>query len=126
MFWKKMSFLIRTIEAIFETFQWKKIDGGGPVFEATVPLPRSMASSLLALPRSCHDLVMILTSVPCIMMYHDLDKGTMVNHDLARFIMIMARVPWLRALGEHGKESMLQHSLQCEAGNVDAFRTDKF
>ena len=27
-----------------------------PVFEAMVPLPRSMASSLLALPRSCHDL----------------------------------------------------------------------
>ena len=27
-----------------------------PVFEAMVPLPRSKASSLLALPRSCHDL----------------------------------------------------------------------
>ena len=25
------------------------------VFEALVPLPSSMASSLLALPRSCHD-----------------------------------------------------------------------
>ena len=27
-----------------------------PVFEAMASLPRSMASSLLALPRSCHDL----------------------------------------------------------------------
>ena len=26
------------------------------VFEALVPLPSSMATSLLALPRSCHDL----------------------------------------------------------------------
>ena len=49
----------------------------------------------------CHDLVMILTSVPCIMICHDLDKGTMVNHDLARLNMIMARVPWLRTLGRH-------------------------
>ena len=49
---------------------------------------------------SCQDLAMILTSVPCTMFCHDLDKGTMVNHDLARFItMIMARVPWLRTLG---------------------------
>ena len=42
---------------------------------------------------------MILTSVPCIMICHDLNKGTMVNHDLARFTMIMASVPWLRTLG---------------------------
>ena len=35
------------------------------------------------------------------MICHDLDKGTMVNHDLARFTMIMARVPWLRTLGKH-------------------------
>ena len=42
---------------------------------------------------------MILTIVPCIMMYHDLDKGTMVNHDLARLTMIMANYPWLRTLG---------------------------
>ena len=27
-----------------------------PVFEAMASLPRSMASSLVALPRSCHDL----------------------------------------------------------------------
>ena len=42
---------------------------------------------------------MILTSVPCIMICHDLDKGTMVNHDLARFTKILTRVPWLRTLG---------------------------
>ena len=30
------------------------------------------------------DLAMILTSVPCIMISHDLDKGAIVNHDLAR------------------------------------------
>ena len=35
-------------------------------------------------------LVMILTSVPCIMISHDLDKGTMVNHNLARLTMIKA------------------------------------
>ena len=44
-------------------------------------------------------LAMILPSVPCIMICHDLDKGTMVNHDLARLTMIMASVPWLRTLG---------------------------
>ena len=44
-------------------------------------------------------LAMILTSVPCIMICHDLDKGTMVNHDLARLTMIMTNVPWLRTLG---------------------------
>ena len=32
---------------------------------------------------------------------HDLDKGTVVNHDLARLTMIMASVPWLRVLGTH-------------------------
>ena len=47
----------------------------------------------------CQDLAMILTSVPCIMICHDLGEDTMVNHDLARFTMIMARVPWLRTLG---------------------------
>ena len=56
---------------------------------------------MVILSRSCHDLAMILTSVPCIMICHDLDKDTMVNHDLARFTMIMARVPWLRTLGIH-------------------------
>ena len=44
-------------------------------------------------------LVKILTSVPCFMICHDRDKGTMVKHDLARFTMVMARVPWLRTLG---------------------------
>ena len=44
-------------------------------------------------------ILMILTSVPCITICHDLDKGTMVNHDLARLTIIMASVPWLRTLG---------------------------
>ena len=39
-----------------------------PVFEVMVPLPRSMANSLLALPRSCHDL----------------GKGTMAMQDRAK------------------------------------------
>ena len=52
-------------------------------------------TSLHVLPwLSCQDLAMILTSVPCIMICNDLDKGTMVNHELARFTM----VPWLRTL----------------------------
>ena len=53
---------------------------------------------MVFLSRSCYDLAMIVTSIPCIMICHDLDKGTMVNHDLARFTMIMASVPWLRTL----------------------------
>ena len=45
-------------------------------------------------------LVMISTSVPCVMICHDLDKRSMVNHDLARLTMIMASVvPWLPTLG---------------------------
>ena len=48
---------------------------------------------------SCQDLAMIVTSIPFIMICYDLDKGTMVNHDLARLTMIMARVQWLRRLG---------------------------
>ena len=48
---------------------------------------------------SCQDLAMILTSFPCIMICHDLDKDTMVNHYLGRFTMIMTRVPWLPTLG---------------------------
>ena len=54
---------------------------------------------MVILPRSCHDLVMILTSVPCIMISHDLEKRTMVNHDLARLTMILASVACLRLLG---------------------------
>ena len=54
---------------------------------------------MVILSRTCHDLAMILASVPCIMISHDLGKGTMVNHDLARLTMIMASVPWLRTLG---------------------------
>ena len=57
-------------------------------------------TSLHVLPwLSCQDLAMILASIPCIMISHDLGKGTMVNHDLARLTMIMASVPWLRTLG---------------------------
>ena len=41
----------------------------------------------------------IMTSVPYIMISYDLDKGIMVNHDLARLTMIMASVSWLRTLG---------------------------
>ena len=60
----------------------------------------TIKTSLHVLPRlSCQDLVMILTSVPYIMICHDIDKDTMVNYDIARFTMIMARVPWLRTLG---------------------------
>ena len=59
-------------------------------------------TSLHVLPwLSCQDLAMIMTSVPCIMICHDLEKVTIVNHDLARFAMIMARVPWLRTLGSY-------------------------
>ena len=47
----------------------------------------------------CQDLIMILTSVPCIMICHDLDKGTMVSHDSAKIIMITASVPWLQTPG---------------------------
>ena len=35
------------------------------------------------------------------MICHDLDKGTMVNHDLAALTMIMASVPWVRTLATH-------------------------
>ena len=50
---------------------------------------------------SCYDLAMILTSVPCIVISRDLDKGTMVNHDLARLTMILASVACLRSLGKY-------------------------
>ena len=60
--------------------------------------------TMVILSRSCHDLAMILASVPCIMISHDLGKGTMVNHDLARLTMIMASVPWLRTLDYSLKE----------------------
>ena len=50
---------------------------------------------------SCDDVAMILISVPCIMICHDLDKGTMANHDLARLTMILASVACLRSLGNN-------------------------
>ena len=67
---------------------------------------------MVILPRSCHDLAMILASVPCIMISHDLDKGTMVNHDLARLTMIMASVPWLRTLGKHKEPKINGHRVR--------------
>ena len=45
------------------------------------------------------DLAMILTNVPFIMICHNIDMGTMVNHDLARLTMITSSAPWLRTLG---------------------------
>ena len=62
---------------------------------------------------------MILASVPYIMISHDLDKGTMVNHDLARLTMIMASVPWLRTLGNYGTNKPL-HAMELK----DLFSTD--
>ena len=47
---------------------------------------------------SCQDRAMILSSVLCIIICHDLDKGTMVNHDSARLTMIMESGSWLRTL----------------------------
>ena len=63
-----------------------KITMQHPVFEAMVPLPRSMASSLLALPRSCHDLAMILARIPwpCKIV----QRLTMINHDLGKGSMV--------------------------------------
>ena len=57
-----------------------------PVFEAMASLPRSMASSLVALPRSCHDLAMILARMPwpCKIV----QRLTMINHDLGKGSMV--------------------------------------
>ena len=41
---------------VLGTFGLKMSPIINPVFEAMASLPRSMASSLVALPRSCHDL----------------------------------------------------------------------
>ena len=50
-----------------------------PVFEAMVSLPRSMASSLLSLPRSCHDLGKdAMAMQDRAMANHVLDKGSTV------------------------------------------------
>ena len=56
---------------------------------------------------------MILTSVPCIMICHNLDKCTMVNHDLATLTMIMASVPWLRTLGIFKYQFRLPFHISC-------------
>ena len=69
---------------------------------------------MVILSRSFHDLAMILTSVPCIMVCHDFDKGTIVKHDLARFTMIMARVPWFRTLGPFGESKKFEKSRSAE------------
>ena len=78
------------IKFLFRTFLYD--NHAGPVFEAMLPLPRSMESSLLALLRSCHDLAMILARIPwpckivqrLTMINHDLGKGSMVP--LAKFL----------------------------------------
>ena len=61
-----------------------------PVFEAMACLPRSMASSLVALPRSCHDLAMILARMPwpCKIV----QRLTMINHDLGNGSMVTLAV----------------------------------
>ena len=48
------------------------------MFEAMVPLPRSMTSSLLALPRSCHDFGKdTMAMQDRVKANHDLGKGPM-------------------------------------------------
>ena len=81
---------------------------------------------MVILSRSCHDLAMILASVPCIMISHDLDKGTMVNHDLARLTMIMARMQWLRTLGNQNcREAYLLIKKKSHLLSVEAIVFDK-
>ena len=60
--------------------------------------------TMVIFSRSCHDRVMVLTSVPWIMICHGLDKGTMANHDLEQFTMIMARVHGFE--GFHGRRRL--------------------
>ena len=65
---------------------------------------------------SCQDLAIILASVPYIMIWHDLDKGTMVNHDSARLTMIMAGVSWHRTLGrlsEISFQKLIIETIRC-------------
>ena len=91
-FWKNQDYVRSYHNGLFRNCRRQEIFVKG--------INYTIKSSLHVLPwLSCQDLAMILTSVPCIMICHDLDKGTMVNHDLARLPMIMASVPWLRTLG---------------------------
>ena len=56
---------------------------GYPVFEAMVSLPRSMTSSLLALPRSCHDRGKDTMAMQDLAKAnHDLGKDAKINHVL--------------------------------------------
>ena len=60
-----------------------------PEFEAIVSLPRSMANSLLALPRSCHDLGKDTKTIQDrAKANYDLGKDAMVNHVLAKGSMV--------------------------------------
>ena len=53
------------------------------------PLPRSMASSFVALPRSCHDLGKdAMAMQDCAKANHDLGKDVMINHVLAKGSMV--------------------------------------
>ena len=52
-----------------------------PVFEAMASLPRSMTSSLIALPRSCHDLGKdAMPMQDRAKANHDPGKDAMINH----------------------------------------------
>ena len=56
-----------------------------PVFEAMVSLSRSMASSLLVLPRSCHNLGKDTTAMQDrAKTNHDLGKDAKINHVLGK------------------------------------------
>ena len=60
-----------------------------PVFETMVSLSRSMASSLVALPRSCHDLGKdAMAMQDRAKANHDLCKDAMINHVLAKGSMV--------------------------------------
>ena len=56
-----------------------------PVFETMASLPRSMASSLVALLRSCHDPMAMQDRAKA---NHDLGKDAMINHVLAKGSMV--------------------------------------
>ena len=58
-----------------------------PVFEAMVSFLRSMASSLLALPRSCHDLGKdIMAMQDRAKAKHDLGKGSMLANGSTSYL----------------------------------------
>ena len=62
---------------------------GNPVFETMASLPRSMASSLVALPRSCHDRGKdAMAMQDRAKANHDLGKDAMITHVLAKGSMV--------------------------------------